>query len=70
MLWHRLAAWAAPLLSAAPLLAELDAEACFRLYSGAGVKVLSEMGGHRRQDRRRYDYMYMPPLTASTWPVM
>ena len=37
MLWHRVAAWAAPLLLAAPLLAQLDAEACFRLYYGAGV---------------------------------
>ena len=38
MLWHRVAAWAAPLVLAAPLLAQLDAEACFRLYYGAGVK--------------------------------
>ena len=38
MLWHRVAAWVAPLLLAAPLLAQLDAEACFRLYYGAGVK--------------------------------
>jgi uncharacterized protein YecT (DUF1311 family) len=37
-LWHRAAAWAAPLLLAAPLYAQLDAEACFRLYYGAGVK--------------------------------
>jgi hypothetical protein len=35
-LWHRAAAWAAPLLLAAPVLAQLDAEACFRLYYGAG----------------------------------
>jgi len=38
MLWRRAAAWAAALLLAAPLLAQLDAEACFRLYYGAGVK--------------------------------
>jgi hypothetical protein len=38
MLWHRVAAWAAPLLWAAPVFAQLDAEACFRLYYGAGVK--------------------------------
>ena len=37
-LWLRLAAWAAPLWLAAPVLAQLDAEACFRLYYGAGVK--------------------------------
>jgi hypothetical protein len=36
MLWHRVAAWAAPLLLAAPVFAQLDAEACFRLYYGAG----------------------------------
>ena len=36
MLRHRVAAWAAPLLFAAPLWAQLDAEACFRLYYGAG----------------------------------
>jgi hypothetical protein len=36
--WHRVAAWAAPLLFAAPVLAQLDAEACFRLYYGAGVR--------------------------------
>ena len=36
MLWQRVAAWAAPLLLAAPLLAQLEAEACFRLYYGAG----------------------------------
>jgi hypothetical protein len=35
---HRVAAWAAPLLFAAPVLAQLDAEACFRLYYGATVK--------------------------------
>jgi uncharacterized protein YecT (DUF1311 family) len=38
MLRHRVAAWAAPLLFAAPVWAQLDAEACFRLYYGAGVK--------------------------------
>jgi len=38
MLWRRAAAWAAPLLLAAPVWAQLDAEACFRLYYGAGVK--------------------------------
>jgi hypothetical protein len=38
MLWYRVAAWAAPLLFAAPVWAQLDAEACFRLYYGAGVK--------------------------------
>jgi hypothetical protein len=37
-LWHRAAAWAAPLLLAGPLFAQLDAEACFGLYYGAGVK--------------------------------
>jgi len=37
LLWHRAAAWAAPLLLAAPLWAQLDGEACFRLYYGAGV---------------------------------
>ena len=37
-LWLRLAAWGAPLWLAAPVLAQLDAEACFRLYYGAGVK--------------------------------
>ena len=36
MLCHRVAAWAAPLLLAAPVFAQLDAEACFRLYYGAG----------------------------------
>jgi len=36
MLWHRVAALAAPLLFAAPVWAQLDAEACFRLYYGAG----------------------------------
>ena len=36
MLWHRVAAWAAPLLLAAPVFAQLDSEACFRLYYGAG----------------------------------
>jgi uncharacterized protein YecT (DUF1311 family) len=36
MLRRRVTAWAAPLLFAAPLLAQLDAEACFRLYYGAG----------------------------------
>jgi hypothetical protein len=36
MLWHRVAALAAPLCLAAPLWAQLDAEACFRLYYGAG----------------------------------
>lgn len=35
-LWHRAAAWAAALLLAGPLFAQLDAEACFRLYYGAG----------------------------------
>ena len=35
-LWHHVAAWAAPLLLAAPVRAQLDAEACFRLYYGAG----------------------------------
>jgi hypothetical protein len=35
--WHRVAGWAAPLLLAAPIFAQLDAEACFRLYYGAGV---------------------------------
>ena len=35
-LWHHVAAWAAPLLLAAPVWAQLDAEACFRLYYGAG----------------------------------
>jgi hypothetical protein len=34
--WHRAAAWAAALLLAAPVFAQLDAEACFRLYYGAG----------------------------------
>jgi hypothetical protein len=38
MLRHHVAALAAPLLFAAPVLAQLDAEACFRLYYGAGVK--------------------------------
>jgi hypothetical protein len=38
MPWHRVARWAAPLLLAAPVWAQLDAEACFRLYYGAGVK--------------------------------
>ena len=38
MLWHRMATLAAPLLLAAPVFAQLDAEACFRLYYGAGVK--------------------------------
>jgi len=33
--WHRAAAWAAALLLAAPVFAQLDAEACFRLYYGA-----------------------------------
>jgi hypothetical protein len=37
LLWHRVVALAAPLWFAAPLLAQLDAEACFRLYYGAGV---------------------------------
>jgi uncharacterized protein YecT (DUF1311 family) len=36
LLRHRVTAWAAPLLFAAPLWAQLDAEACFRLYYGAG----------------------------------
>jgi uncharacterized protein YecT (DUF1311 family) len=36
--WQRVAALAAPLLFAAPVLAQLDAEACFRLYYGAGAK--------------------------------
>jgi len=36
MLWHRVRPWAAPLLLAAPVFAQLDAEACFRLYYGAG----------------------------------
>ena len=38
MLWHRMATLAAPLLLAAPVFAQLDAEACFRLYYGPGVK--------------------------------
>jgi hypothetical protein len=38
MLWQRAAAWAAPLLLAAPLWAQLGGEACFRLYYGAGVQ--------------------------------
>ena len=37
MLWHRVAAWAAPLWLAAPVFAQLDAEACFKLYYGAGA---------------------------------
>jgi uncharacterized protein YecT (DUF1311 family) len=35
-LWHRVAVWGAPLLLASPVFAQLDAEACFRLYYGAG----------------------------------
>jgi hypothetical protein len=97
MLWHRMAALAAPLLLAAPVFAQLDAEACFRLYYGARPtrdltraracfekevpqRTYNETPFHLgRQDRRRYaatppvgwgGYMYMPPLTASTWPVM
>ena len=38
MVWRRAVAWAASLLLAAPVFAQLDAEACFRLYYGAGVK--------------------------------
>jgi hypothetical protein len=38
ILCHRVAALAAPLLLAAHVWAQLDAEACFRLYYGAGVK--------------------------------
>jgi hypothetical protein len=34
--WHRAAAWAAPLLLATPVFAQLDAEACFKLYYGVG----------------------------------
>jgi hypothetical protein len=36
MLWHRVAALVAPLLLAAPVFAQLNAEACFKLYYGAG----------------------------------
>ena len=36
MLRHRVTAWAASLLLAAPVFAQLDAEACFKLYYGVG----------------------------------
>ncbi|MGA2271034.1 MAG: hypothetical protein ABSH44_21400 [Bryobacteraceae bacterium] len=36
-LWRRVAAWAAPLLLAPAIFAQLDAEPCFRLYYGAGT---------------------------------